>query len=69
MRTISDDPVVVPVLLPALPAIAEFTCLINDLLWPVERLPSHGALDRMSISEIDASLFLAGLVLNPVGPP
>lgn len=25
-----------PVLLPALPAIAEFTCLINGLLWPAE---------------------------------
>ena len=24
------------VLLPALPAIAEFTCVINGLLWPVE---------------------------------
>ncbi len=24
------------VLLPALPVIAEFTCVINDLLWPVE---------------------------------
>jgi len=36
VRTISDDPVVVPVLLPALATITEFTCLINDLLWPVE---------------------------------
>jgi hypothetical protein len=25
-----------PVLLPALPAIAEFTCVLNGLLWPAE---------------------------------